>query len=170
MDAMQIDLLSLWRKVFSEAVQLSEAVEPLPDACECGDVDAHLEGRCRCCGGHKRASERRGSGDNCADILDRLRADIAMLVKDFSSLAGPLEIAALAKQSVELRRGVFLAASDLQQICEALERVDHAVMGFRRTCAVPELKRVKLRCAELRKRCEQIGAVLEDDTSEEASA
>lgn len=166
MDAMQIDLLSLWRKVLSEAVQLSEAIEPLPDVCECGDADAHLDARCSCCGGHERALERHGSTETCTDILARLRADIAMLAKDFSALAGPLELAALNKQSVELRRGVFLAAGDLHQICEAFERVDHAVMGFRRTCSVPDLKRVKLRCAELRERCERINAALEDNESE----
>ncbi len=74
-------------------------------------------------------------------------------------------MAALAKQNVELRRGVFLTGNDLQQVCEAFERVDHAVMGFRRTCAVPELRRVKRRCAELRERCERINAVLEYDKS-----
>lgn len=163
MNSLQIDLLSLWRGVCSEAVQLSEAVELLPDACECGDADAHLEGRCGCCGGHEKASERNRIGERCPAILDRLRADIAALVKDFSSLANPLELAAMAKQSVELRRGVFLTGSDLQQICEAFERLDHAVVGFRRTCAVPELRRIKLHCAELRERCERISEVLEND-------
>lgn len=163
MNTSRIDLLSLWRTVCSEANQLSEAIELLPDACECGDSDAHVDGRCHCCGGHKQLSERRGSGGNCAGVLARLQADFAMLVKDFSSLAGPTEIAAIVQQSVELRRGVFLAASDLQQISDALEHLDHAVVGFRRTCAVSDLKRVKLHCAELRERCERISAALEND-------
>lgn len=172
MNTLQIDLLSLWRTVCSEAAQLSDAVALLPDECECGDADAdaHFERRCGCCGGHKQASEHNGSGEKCPAILDRLRADIAALVKDFSSLAGPLELAAMAKQSVELRRGVFLTGSDLQQICEAFEQVDHAVMGFRRTCAVPELRRVKRRCAELRERCERISEFLEEDRSEKPKA
>ena len=105
----------------------------------CGDADAHLEGRCRCCGGHEQSMERHGTGEKCPTILERLRADVAALVKDFSALAGPLELAAMAKQSVELRRGVFLTASDLQQICESFERVDRAVVGFRRTCALLDL-------------------------------
>jgi|CXWL01.1.fsa_nt_gi hypothetical protein len=164
MNTLQVDLLSLWRTVYSEATQLSEAIERLPDECECGDGDAHLDGRCRCCGGHKQMSERHGSRGNCAGILAGLYADFAMLVKDFSSLAGPIELAAIAKQSVELRRGVFLAASDLQRISEAIEHLDHAVVGFRRTCAVSDLKRVKLLCAELRERCERISAGLENGT------
>lgn len=166
MNTIQIDLLSLWRTVCLEAAQLSEAVERLPDACECGDADAHLEERCSCCGGHEQANQPNQSSEKCPAILDRLRADIAALVKDFSSLAGPLEMAAMANQNVELRRGIFLTGGDLQQICEAFERVDRAVMGFRRTCAVPELRRVKIRCAELRERCESISAGLEGDRSE----
>ena len=163
MGSVQMNLLSLWRGVCSSATQLSDAVSLLPDDCQCGDADAHLEGRCRCCGGHEQSMERHGSGEKCPTILERLRADVAALVKDCSALAGPLELAAMAKQSVELRRGVFLTASDLQQICEAFERVDRAVVGFRRTCALQDLKRVKIRCAELRERCARISAVLEDD-------
>lgn len=162
MNTLQIDLLSLWQRVCSEAAQLSDAIEPLPDECECGDGDAHLEGRCRCCGGHERASEARRGGESCSSILARLRADLTMLVRDFSSLTGPLEIAAMTRQSTELRRGVFLAASDLQQISEIFERLDHAVMGFRRTCAVPDLKRVKLHSSELRERFDRISADLGD--------
>lgn len=164
-NTVQIDFLSLWQSVRSGATQLLQAVDLLPDECECGDAGAHLEGRCSCCGGHKQVRRAEGTGVNCAAILDRLRADIATLAKDFSSLAGPLEMAAMARQRVELRRGVFLAASDLERISAAFERVDHAVMGFRRTCAVAELRRVKLRSTEFRDQCERINADLEGEKS-----
>lgn len=163
MSASQVNLLSLWRSVSWEAARLSEAVERLPDACECGDPEAHLEGRCRCCGGHEPATIRQGSGENCVAILARLRADIMVLDKDFTALAGPLEAAALTMRSVELRRGVFLAANDLQRVFEAFQRVDHSVIGFRRTCATSELRGVKRHCAELREQCERINAELEED-------
>lgn len=134
----QMNLLSLWRGGLFIGHSIVRCGLPFARF-RCGDADAHLEGRCRCCGGHEQSMERHGTGEKCPTILERLRADVAALVKDFSALAGPLELAAMAKQSVELRRGVFLTASDLQQICESFERVDRAVVGFRRTCALLDL-------------------------------
>ena len=53
-------LLQLWQNIGKEASDLATAVEPLPDACECGDADAHLGGRCACCGGHTRGGQSIG--------------------------------------------------------------------------------------------------------------
>ena len=82
--------------------------------------------------------------------LARLRADITMLRRDFSVVAEPLGGVALVKQRFELRRDVFLAAGDLDEILESFERVSHAVAGSRHTCAVADMRRVKRHCAELR--------------------
>lgn len=160
MNAMRIDPLQLWRGVCAGAVRLAEAVERLPDACECGDSDAHLEGRCRCCDGHGRAEGGHGGGENCTAILERLRADLTVLASDFELTAGPLEAAALAARNIELRHGVVLAAGDLRRVFEAFTRAGEAVAGFRRDCTVTAMRRVKRHCAELRKHCEQANAEL----------
>lgn len=166
---MQMDLSSAWRNVSDGAAQLHEAVNRLPEECQCANGDEHFDQRCECCGGHEQLAGSMASGENCSVILSRLRADVALLARDFSALAGSLEQAAVATQSVELRRGVVLTAVDLERIVQAFERLDHAAMGFRRTCAARDLKRVKLRCVELRVHCERISALLEDDTHPDPS-
>ena len=158
MNGLQIDLLQLWNRVYQEAVQLSDAIEGLPDACECGDADAHLEGRCRCCNGHERAEGRKG--ENCAAVLARLQADLAMLSKDFTLIAAPVEAGGFVGKHMELRRGVFLAANDLQQILEAFERISKSAVGFRRTCSIADMLRIKRCCIELREHCERVNSEL----------
>ena len=153
-----MDLLQLWQSIYREAVQLAETVGQLPDQCACGDADAHLEGRCRCCDSHERTGEQAHTGKNCNEILARLRADLMMLSEDFAVAGPPLEASALAKQRFELRRGVFLAATDLQQILEAFNRVSESVAGFRRDCALSQMQSVKRCCAELRGHCERVNA------------
>ena len=102
MSTLQIDLLSAWRNVSAGALQLLEAVEQLPEECRCSNGNEHFDQNCECCGGHERMDGHSGSDENCSVILSRLRADTALLAKDFSALAGPLELAAFATRSVEL--------------------------------------------------------------------
>jgi hypothetical protein len=83
-----------------------------------------------------------------------------MVSEDFAVAGPPLEASALEKQRLELRRGVFLAATDLQQILEAFKRVTESVAGFRRDCALSQMRIVKSRCAELRDHCERVNAEL----------
>jgi len=158
-----MNLLQQWHDIYQEAVQLSETIERLPDECECGDAEAHLEERCHCCGGHGRAREPHGHGETCTVLLSRLRADLAMLCADFSRVVGPVEAATLGTHRLELRQGIFLASSDLQQIVEALEQVNESVAGFRRTCAVSEMRRVKRHSATLREHCNRLDAELQGD-------
>lgn len=153
-----MDLLQLWQSIYQETVQLGEIVEQLPDGCESGDADAHLEGRCRCCDRHERTGEPARAGKNCNEILARLRADLAMLNEDFAIVGPPLEASALEKQRFELRRGVFLAASDLQQILEAFKRASESVAGFRRDCSLSRMQVVKRYSAELRDHCRRVNA------------
>lgn len=155
-----MDLLQLWQNVYREAGQLAEAVERLPDECACGDAGAHLEGRCRCCDIQGRAGGHPGGGENCETMLARLRANLTMLTEDFAVAGPPLEVSALEKQRYELRRDVFLAASDLQQVLEAFKRASESLAGFRRDCAVSRMRAVKRHCAELRDDCERVNAQL----------
>src|SRR3990172_5507483 len=101
------DLLQLWCEIYQEAIRLCDAIERLPDQCECGDAAAHLEGRCRCCGKDQPAH---GHGENCSAILTRLRADVSIFCQDFAAIARPMGTAA-APDRLELRRGIFLAAA-----------------------------------------------------------
>jgi len=156
-----MELLQRWRNVFQEVIQLSKEIESLPDECECADADAHLEGRCRCCGGHERTSASHGHVETCTTLLTRLRAHVSILCEDFARVANPIKAGASGAESFEMRRGIFLTANDLQRIAQAVERVGEAVVGFRRTCAVSEMQSVKRRCAELREHCEQLNAALE---------
>ena len=167
MSNMQIDLLSLWWSIGWEAMELCDTVERLPDVCECGDAEAHLEGRCRCCNGHKPMEEGPAREENCSAIIARLRTDLTILAKDFESAAGPVEALSLVKGDVELRRGIFLAASDLQQILEAFTRITHSIAGFRRDCGVTQMRRIKRHCAELREHCRRISRALLGEEKDE---
>lgn len=154
-------LLQQWQNVFREVIQLSKEIESVPDECRCGDAEAHLEGRRSCCGAHERTNTPGGYAENCIALLARLRADVSILCEDFARVAGPIKVGASQAGHLELRRGVFLTANDLQQVAEAVEHLGEAVVGFRRTCAVSEMRGLKHRCAELRAHCERLDAALE---------
>ena len=156
-----MDLMELWRTVYQEAVQLAEEIGQLPDACECGDADAHLAGRCPCCGSPGRQGGHARPRKDCHEILARLRADLTMLTQDLSAAGPPLEAAALQGQQFELRREVFRAASGLHRIVESFGRASDAVAGFRRDCTVSRMRAVKRGCAELRDHCERVNAELQ---------
>lgn len=111
-----MDLLQLWQTIHREAAELAETVGRLPDHCECGHADSHLEGRCRCCNAHE--DEPHAGGVSCAALLNRLQADLAMLSEDLALAGPPTEAAALEKQRFELRRGVFLAAELIERVEE----------------------------------------------------
>lgn len=153
-----MDMFQLWQCIYQEAVQLAETVERLPDECECGDADAHLGGRC--CSREGQKGGRENGETNCNEILARLRADLMMLSKDFLSVAPPMEEMAFVENKLEMRRGIFLAADDLQQTLQAFDRVTGAVAGFHRNCAATEMRGVKRRCAEFRQHCERINTEL----------
>lgn len=154
-----MDLLQLWQSICVEAGNLAAGIEQLPDLCESGDADAHLSGRCSHCGNHMPAGNAANRLD-CLEILSRLRADLAMLNQDMSTAVPTLNIAATDGKWMELRRGVFLAASDLAAINEAYERVSDSVVGFRRECTISRLRSVKHHCIEFRERCERVNAEL----------
>ena len=156
-----MDLLQLWRTIHQEAIRLAEAVEELPDECECGDADAHLAGRCPCCGLPDRGGDHARPRKDCHAILARLRADLTMLTQDLSAAGPLLEAAALERQRFELRREVFLAASDLHRVAESFGRASDAVAGFRRECTVSRMRAVKRGCAELREHCDRVDAELQ---------
>ena len=151
------DLLQIWCEIYQEAIQLCEAIEALPDQCECGDAVAHLEGRCRCCGRDKPVH---GHGENCNAVLTRLRADLTIFCQDYAAISVPLSTG-LGPERIELRRGIFLAATDLDQIVKAVKRLDEAVVGFRRTCDLSELRGLKHHTAELREHLNQVQIKLE---------
>ena len=167
MSNMQIDLLSLWWSIGWEATELCDTVERLPEMRECGDAVAHLEGRCRCCNGHKPMEEGPVREENCSPIIARLGTDLTILAKDFGSTAGSVEALSLVKGDVELRRGIFLAANDLQKVLEVFIRITESVAGFRRDCSVTEMQRIKRHCAELLAHCRRINRELLGEQKEE---
>ena len=139
-----MNLRQLWQNIGQEASDLATAVERLPDECECGDADAHLGGRCACCGGHAHGDHPADSQD-CVVINSRLRADLTVLGQDLSVAAPALGASALETQRLELRRGIFLAAGDLEAILEAFKRSTESVAGFRRECSMTRMRAVKRR-------------------------
>lgn len=155
-----MDLLKLWQGINQQAGLLADSVAGLPDACECGDADAHLEGRCSCCERHEWSAQGPKSAESCTAIIARLRVDLRMLCADFAAIAPAVDATGLTERRLELRRGVFLSAADLEQLTEAFERVTGAVAGFRRDCAITEMKKVKRFSSDLRAHCERVNAQL----------
>jgi hypothetical protein len=153
-----MDLIQLWQSINTEATHLAETVERLPDACDCHDADAHLAGRCACCTKNEGSVGFNQEAESCDEILARLRADLTMLSEDLALAGPPMDAAALEKGRFELRRGVFLAGNDLQQILAAFKRLTESVAGFRRDCALSRLQAVKRYCKEFRDHCERVNA------------
>ncbi|MCI0614741.1 hypothetical protein L0244_17260 [bacterium] len=146
------DISQLWSEIYREAIQLCDSIDRLPDQCECGDAKAHLEGRCRCCGKDQVAH---GQAENCTTILTRLLADLSIFCQHFGAIVMPIEMT-VGTEYMELRRGIFLTAAELQQIVKAVERVNQSVIGFRRTCDLSELRGLKTHSNELRKQIDII--------------
>lgn len=157
-----MDLTQLWQSISEETAELAAAVERLPDKCECGDADAHLEGRCLCCRSHGQAGGHPATGVNCSVVLARLQADLSILSEDLALAGPPTEAAALEKQRYEIRRGVFLAASDLQRTVEAFTKVSESVAGFRIDCTVSRMRDIKRHSAELREHCARVNRELQE--------
>ena len=155
-----MNFLQFWLEIYQEAIHLCDAIDGIPDHCECGDAVAHLEGRCPCCREHKHSGEVLAHAQNCTDLLTRLRADVAMLCQDFGQLATPIGNAAIGMKCLELRRGVFMVAEDLHKIAKAVDRLQEEVVGFRRTCDLAELRGIKQRAIELREHFNQLNVSL----------
>ena len=155
-----VDLMQQWQTVYQEAISLVDGIENVPDECPCGDADAHLSAHCPCCGTHPQASQPEVHSQSCTDLLACLRADLAVLCEDFMRVAGPMKVVGLQTRWAALRREVVLTADDLQKIVGAFERVDQATVGFRRSCAVSEMRSLKRACAELRVHCEALNSEL----------
>jgi hypothetical protein len=158
-----MNFLQLWQEIYQEAIHLCDAIDSLPDHCECRDAVAHLEGRCPCCRQRKQSNEVRAQAENCTDLLTRLRADMAMLCQDFAQLATPIGTAAIGMKCLQLRRGVFMASEDLHRISKAVDRLQEEVVGFRRTCDLAELRGMKQGGTELREHFNQLNLSLVAD-------
>ena len=156
-----MDLLKEWREVHREAVQLCDAIERLPDECRCGDAGEHLGGRCPCCGERRRAGQTQDRGRDCSELLAGVQAAMSLFCEDLKRIAAPAADSAPTEMRLEVRQGVFLAASDLEHLMTALARVSQSVVGFRRTCAITEMKGVKRHGAALREHCDRLDAELQ---------
>ncbi|MCI0606504.1 hypothetical protein L0156_26265 [bacterium] len=83
-----INFLDLWLEIYQEAIQLCDAINKLPDHCECGDADAHLEGRCPCCREHTSSTGDYAHTEDCTVLLTRLRADLTILCHESTGKSG----------------------------------------------------------------------------------
>jgi hypothetical protein len=158
---MAMELLEQWRGIYREVVRLSGAITEIPDVCECGHAEGHLDRSCRCCTKHEPSHAPTDHGETCTEMLTGLRADVSLLYEDFAGVGAPIEAAARITHRAELRRGVFLTAGDLQQILAGLDRLSDAVVGFRRTCALEEMRGIKRCSASLRDHCERLNSEIE---------
>lgn len=156
-----MDLLKQWRVIYREVMDLYLTVSRLPNDCPCGDADAHLEHRCECCKSSDGFAETELKGETCTAQMERLQIDLTVLCGDFSQVAASIGTGSESVEAVLLKRGVFQAASDLQHTVEALERVRNAVEGFRRTCALTEMRLVKHWTEALREHSAKINSQIE---------
>ena len=151
-----MNIVDRWRDIHEGAVRLCDTIERLPDECPCGDPDAHLEGQCPCCGGHPQQHIASGRHAGCTELLSNLRADFMLFVHDFKASVDPLETEVPDARRAEVRRGLFLAATDLDPVLRKLDGIDEAVVGFRRTCAVSDMKQLKRLARSLHEHFEQL--------------
>jgi hypothetical protein len=153
------ELLQVWRPIFQEGIALCDGINQVPNSCACRDADQHLNGQCDCPKDEIPPASGEQGNETCSEILSRLRADLSLFSQDFARIAAPL--ANGAERGLELRRDVFLTIDDLQRIVEAVGRLDKAVVGFRRTCDLLELRRLKQRSNELRDHLTELNKLLD---------
>ena len=73
-------LLGGWRDVMDDIRMLCRSLAGLPDSCQCGNGEGHLNGTCPCC--HTVTRERVPSCGDCEAQLARLRPAIDLLGVD----------------------------------------------------------------------------------------
>ena len=146
-----------WRDLYEEVIHLCDSLESVPEECECGNAETHLEGACRCCHGHTAGSPASPDQPHCGERIARLRADLTLLCEDFQGVAGLVQKGARIAGPLAARRDLLLVAGDLGRILATLEDLDRAVAGFRRSCAIADMKQVKRQGAALLARCKKFG-------------
>ncbi len=151
-----MNLPDRWREVYGLAVRFADEIAALPEVCTCGDAAAHLVGRCRCCAGHTAEASTHPGGGTCSSTLAELKADFSVLCEDLGRFTRPSDGEAAGEMGLEVRRGVFMALSDLRQIANDLDRASESVVGFLRTCAMADLSRLKHHAAALRTHVERV--------------
>ena len=66
-----MDPLQHRQDVYEEVVEFSGSLEYLPEECECGDAEAHLQWRRRCCHGHASGSRHGPGSEACGERIAR---------------------------------------------------------------------------------------------------
>ena len=155
-----MDLIQLWQNICEEANDLAAGMDRLPDRCNSADAEAHLSGRCACCVAPRPPGHSADHPD-CLSLLNRLGVDLKILNQDLAVGGPPLDVMAQEQKRLELRRGVLLAAGDLQMINEAFKRLNESVIGFSRECTISRMQAIKRHCIELRDHCDRINAELQ---------
>lgn len=149
-----------WHGVYEEVRRLCESLEKTPERCECGDAEAHLAAVCHCCHGHVAGTSATPGQPPCGERIAQLQADLALLCEDFKQASAPMTKGAKGDRGPEIRRALFLAADELGRIFRALEDLDRAVVGFRRTCSIVDMKRIKRESTSLLARCGEVDKIL----------
>jgi hypothetical protein len=86
-----MSLFHKFQDVYFDAVRLREALEKIPQQCECMDADAHLEGKCCCAaahqGGHRSTESEAESSKGCMKSISKLRDGIQWFQDDLRNLS-----------------------------------------------------------------------------------
>ena len=132
--------------VYFDAVKLREALDRIPDRCDCGDAEAHLLGSCCCAGAQLDESagdsERRG----CLVHLEQLSREIQRFEEDLRRERGAL---ARDDEDGAVQQRVSNIEIIVERLSSTLGRLRIDLMSFRETCAHDVLSRIKASRSEL---------------------
>jgi hypothetical protein len=144
-------LLGGWLDVVDDLTELCHSLSELPDICECGNGQAHLQGRCPCC--HRVTHDRIPDCEDCDAQLARLRPAIDLLAVDTMRFFPALKemLARAAPADVSSR------ATDLEgHIARLIRTFDALVVAadvFRADCRSSHLAVLKQLAASLKREC-----------------
>jgi hypothetical protein len=133
-------LLGGWRDVYEEINSLCRTVAEIPDECACDNGDAHLNGRCPCCG--NVAEYRVPACGTCDEQLERLRPVIDVLTADRSRFL-PVVWDVLRHRNRDAAARIGAIDAQAMTFSASFERLLMAVGAFRSDCRLSHMRALK---------------------------
>ena len=146
-----------WQDVLDDVRTLCQTLSQLPDACECGDGAAHLNGTCPCCG-HVAVS-RVPACDDCGELLARLRPSIDAMRVDTSRFF-PFVKQFLSQQDAAAAQRACDIQAHIAALARSFDQLVLAAGAFRADCRASHLHTIKDGAAALRRDAESLNRLV----------
>lgn len=151
-----MDLFHKFQDVYFDIVQLTELIDRIPDACRCGDAQAHLDGQCACAEEEKQSSPQ-PIGKECLRLLREIEERLRWMEDDLEhvKLNQPT-----MQHEPEVVQQIEMVWDEVHYLHALFHRIEQSIERFRLTCDDGQLRRLREAGRELKRCAERLNAVL----------